>query len=531
MLRVVTAVMLMVAAVLGTVAPAPAQVNNPLPPIRNPLPPPRVPTPTPTPTPQGGSTTVRANPITPLGWYVMGGVACAAVSPMIGTILLNREMTASEVGRSTLSCFLGPVGWLLGPILFPVEVGVGVGIPPQQQVQTSRRVQRTRRTQRPRRTKANNITIPRRGEADFVPDEILIEFEPGTSAQYIARFRQHLQVSLLETQTFALTGRTIERWHIDNGRSVRSTMQLASGYDQISAGQPNNNYHDVQAQPSAAQNGEPPPDPAQYVVRKLHLLEAHRITNGDDVLVAVIDSKIDTKHPDLAGVFAGEFDALGTPAPAHMHGTGMAGAIAAHSKLLGVAPKVKLLAVRAFAGEHESAQGTTFNILKGVDWAASKGARIINMSFAGPADNMLRNMLDNAELRGIVLIAAVGNAGPRSPPLYPAADAHVIGVTATDINDKLLKQANRGPQVDFAAPGVEVLVPAPDASYQMTTGTSVAAANATGVAALLLARNPKLTPAQVRALLIKSAHKIPGKKRDVGAGVIDALRAVDEIKN
>ena len=74
----------------------------------------------------------------------------------------------------------------------------------------------------------------------------------------------------------------------------------------------------------------------------------------------------------------------------------MAGAIAAHAKLLGVAPKVKLLAVRAFTGEKESAQSTTFNILKGLDWAASKGARIVNMSFAGPADPALRNMLAKA---------------------------------------------------------------------------------------------------------------------------------------
>ena len=94
-----------------------------------------------------------------------------------------------------------------------------------------------------------------------------------------------------------------------------------------------------------------------------------------------------------------------------------------------------------------------------------------------------------------------------------------------------MPQANRGPQVAVAAPGVQVLAPAPEGAYQITTGTSVAAAHASGVAALLLARDPKLTPDQVRRDLIRSAHAIPGDKRDVGAGVIDALRAVDEIKN
>ena len=106
----------------------------------------------------------------------------------------------------------------------------------------------------------------------------------------------------------------------------------------------------------------------------------------------------------------------------------------------------------------------------------------------------------------------------------------MIGVTATDADDKLLPQANRGPQVAVAAPGVQVLEPAPDGGYQVTTGTSVAAAHASGVAALLLARDPNLTPDQVRRDLIRSARAISGKKQDVGAGVIDALAAVDAVK-
>ena len=142
---------------------------------------------------------------------------------------------------------------------------------------------------------------------------------------------------------------------------------------------------------------------------------------------------------------------------------------------------------------------------------------------------MLRDMLGKANARGMVLIAAVGNAGPRSPPLFPAADAHVIGITATDAEDKLLPQANRGTQVAVAAPGVEILAAAPEGGYQVTSGTSVAAAHASGVAALLLARDGKLTPAQVRNAMIRSAHPIAGSRRDFGAGVIDALAAVNSL--
>jgi subtilisin family serine protease len=357
---------------------------------------------------------------------------------------------------------------------------------------------------------------------------VLLELEPGTPEQYIGELARALQLTLLATQRFTLTGRTFLLLRLDGTGSVSDTLlRVRARYGRVSTGQANLLYGFGQAQPPA----QPAADAAQYIVPKLHLLEAHKITSGDDVLVAVIDSKIDAQHPDLAGVIVDEYDALGTPAPAHVHGTGMAGAIAAHAKLIGVAPKVKLLAVRAFTGENESAQATTFNILKSIDWAASKNARIINMSFAGPPDPMVRDMLGKAHARGIVLIAAVGNAGPRAPPLYPAADPDVIGVTATDADDKLLPVANRGPQVTVAAPGVQILAPAPDGAYQVTTGTSVAAAHASGVAALLLARNPRLTPDQVRSLMIKSARGIAGNKRDVGAGVIDALGAVNSVKN
>jgi subtilase family protein len=456
--------------------------------------------------------------ITPLGWFAMGSIACAAVSPMIGTVMLGRELTIGEAYHTTLGCLLGPPGWLLADALFPpTALGATPPTPPKQP-RSPRRV-----------TQGRHINIPSAGATSLVLNEVLLEFPVGTTAQTRNALAQALQLTQLETQTFALTGRTIERWRIDGTRTVRATLQLvARNFPGVSFGQANMVYLPAQMPPSAKPAPAPDNGSAQYVVQKLHLLEAHRINSGDDVLVAVIDSKVDSKHPDLAGVIAGEYDAVGTSDAAHAHGTAMAGAIAAHSKLVGVAPKVKLLAVRTFSGSGESAQSTTFNVLKGLDWAASKNARIVNMSFAGPPDALLQEMLTKANARGMILIAAVGNAGPNSPPLYPAADAHVIGVTATDADDRLMPQASRGPQVALAAPGVEILAAAPDGAYQVTSGTSVAAAHATGVAALLLAAKPKLTPAQVRADLMRSAHRIPGKRNEVGAGVVDALAVIKE---
>jgi len=210
----------------------------------------------------------------------------------------------------------------------------------------------------------------------------------------------------------------------------------------------------------------------------------------------------------------------------------MAGAIAAHGKIVGIAPGAQLLAARAFDQEHDS-KAKSSAIYKSLQWAADNGARIVNMSFAGPPDPTLRRLLAAATDKGLVLIAAAGNAGANSAPLYPAADPNVIAVTATDAKNALFLGANRGNHIAVAAPGVDVLVPAPEGSYQLTTGTSVAAAEVSGVAALLIERDPALTPSELRRILMNSARDLgpKGRDRDFGSGLVDALQAVKSTRS
>ena len=265
-------------------------------------------------------------------------------------------------------------------------------------------------------------------------------------------------------------------------------------------------------------------DPGQYVVEKLKLPEVHRALRGDNVDIAVIDSQIDAKHPDLSGVTS-SYDATGIQENAHPHGTGMAGAIIAHQRLMGVAPNAHVLAIHAFTTKAASPESTTFSILKALDYAVAHNVRLINMSFAGPRDPTLERAIKAAYDKGVIIIAAAGNTGPKSPPLYPGADPNVIAVTATDMDDKLFSGANRGKYVAIAAPGVDILVPAPNSAYQLTTGTSVATAHITGIVALMLERNPKLTPADVRRILTASAKKL-GPADQFGAGLVDPAKAL-----
>jgi len=352
---------------------------------------------------------------------------------------------------------------------------------------------------------------PPANERRLVPDEVIIEISNSVSAQQIDALQRRHQLARIETQTFQLSGTTLYRWRIPDRRTVPTVVRALEGDRVVASAQPNYLFtlqQDKQTGSAIPSEG----DPAQYELARLHLPQAHTLTKGDDVLVAVIDSGVDIRHPELAGSVAGVFDTAKEPAAAHKHGTAIAGLVVAHGKLMGAAPAAKVLAVHAFDPNDAGAQGTTFNILKGIDWAAAHGARVINMSFAGPADPAIHRSLEAARKKGIVLVAAAGNAGAKSPPLYPAADPNVIAVSATDAEDKLFKQSNRGPHIAVAAPGAQILVAAPDSSYEVSSGTSYSAAEVSGIVALMIQRKPDLTPEKVRNILRATAKDLGDRK-------------------
>jgi subtilisin family serine protease len=256
------------------------------------------------------------------------------------------------------------------------------------------------------------------------------------------------------------------------------------------------------------------------------------LAHGENITIAVIDSAVDAAHPELAGAITDFFDALGSKEGPHAHGTGIAGAIVAHARLMGSAPSAKILAIRAFGTAQSGAESTSFVIVKSLDYAASHGAQIVNMSFAGPKDPVVERGVAAAATKGMVLVAAGGNAGAKSPPLYPAANPNVIAVSATDASDKLFPASNRGAHIAIAAPGVDIFLPAPDGKYQMTSGTSFSAAYVSGVAALILERNPALKPEQLRTILTKTARDLgaPGRDDLFGAGEADAFAAVSAVQ-
>jgi hypothetical protein len=376
------------------------------------------------------------------------------------------------------------------------------------------------------------VDIPPATETRLIQDEVVVQIATNVTPDRLQAAVRRLGLTVIASESLVNAGSTVVRLKITNGKTPAAAIESMKNVGMAAIVQPNYVYALDQAEQAPATRGDPAEqqgDAAQYILEKLKMLDVHRMVRGANVPIAVIDSEIDFTHPDLVGVVAQRFSAVGgAPEKPHPHGTGMAGAMAARHRILGTAPAARLLAVHAFSSAAAKAESTTFNILKGIDWAVGQGARVINMSFAGPADPSLQRSLKLAYDKGIVLVAAAGNAGAKSPPLFPGADPLVIAVTATDVDDKLFTGANRGKYISVAAPGVDILVPAPESAYQLTTGTSVAAAEVSGIVALLLERNPKLTPADIRRILTASARRLgPGERDDnFGAGLIDPLKAL-----
>ena len=265
----------------------------------------------------------------------------------------------------------------------------------------------------------------------------------------------------------------------------------------------------------------------QYALDLMQVSAAHQYATGSQITVAVIDTAVDVGHPAIASRIAGIQDFVGANAP-DAHGTAVAGLIAGGGDIAGVAPGARILALTAFAGG--SGGGTSDRIAQAIDFAINSGARVLNMSFSGPTDPVVAQLTQVALSRGRIVVAAAGNGGPGAPPSWPAAVPGVIAVTATGPDDQLYAGANHGSYISVAAPGVDVLSIAPQGRVGVLSGTSMAAAHVSGLVALLLERHGSASPAQIRALLERTAIDLgpPGRDTGFGAGRVDTLSALQQ---
>lgn len=276
----------------------------------------------------------------------------------------------------------------------------------------------------------------------------------------------------------------------------------------------------------------------QWAMPKINVQQGWSMTKANSgIIVAVLDSGVDVNHPDLKNRLVqgtNTVNPLKSARDDDGHGTHIAGIIgAANNNGIGVTgiagiPGVRIMPVKVF----DSSGGSDISISDGIIWAADHGAKVMNMSFGSYfRSDVLNDAIDYAYNKGIVMVAAAGNWASQDIS-YPAALSKVIAVSATDKNDQLADFSSYGPQIDISAPGKGIYSTYWDqykgSTYTELSGTSMASPMVAGLAALILAKNPKLTSDEVRQIIEVSATDLGDSGWDTkyGHGRINAQKAL-----
>jgi subtilisin family serine protease len=313
-------------------------------------------------------------------------------------------------------------------------------------------------------------------------------------------------------------------YEVPDDRPISAVLSALARDPQITLAQPLQQFHTL-TQDSATTYNDPLYD-LQTNLAALGIPRAHERSKGARVRVALIDTGVDAAHPDLHDRIAGErsfVDTLAGSSGGSRHGTAMAGLIAAAANnrvgIVGVAPLAQVEVFEAcwqLKPNADEAACNTFTLAKALAAAIDARIPLVNLSIAGPADPLLSALIEAGLKRGAIFVGAASGATDSFPSDVPG----VIGVGSSE-------HPIGNPTV--TAPSVHVMTLRPQAQYDFVSGTSVAAAEVTGVVALLLSVDPKLTASSVQQLLLRtSCNGSEASPADalVMAGAVDASAAL-----
>lgn len=367
----------------------------------------------------------------------------------------------------------------------------------------------------------------RGNSAAHAPDRILVKFQPGTDAATAAAIHRQNGGTVIDTipqidvQVVTVPAGTVRAKVADYGHSA-NVQYTEPDYIAYAVGKPT-----------------PPPIPTvwpdpylddQWGMKKVQAPAAWERTKGDGVKIAILDTGIDQNHPDLSSKIVAQknFTGKGIPDDRYGHGTHVAGIASAITNngigVAGLGYNAKLMNGKVLS---DTGSGYYSWIASGVIWAADNGAKVINMSLGGGADDStLQSAVNYAWTKGVVVVAAAGN-NSNSNPFYPAYYGNCIAVAATDSSDLKPYWSNFGREwVDVAAPGVDIYSTLNTGGYGLMSGTSMASPHVAGLAALVWATQYGASNGNVRSRIESGADRTTADATGTEWGRIDALRAV-----
>ena len=366
---------------------------------------------------------------------------------------------------------------------------------------------------------------------EYVPGEILVKFKPDTDSQVTQRLLRGYGLHALAVSPYD----NLLRLRVRPGEEEQAIADLlASGTVEIAG-----LNHII----PAALIPNDPDYSLQWNMAIIAAPNAWDLTTGSDqVSVGVVDSGLDTAHPEFAGRVVAprdEIDNDNEPQDTCYHGTHVAGIIGARgNNAIGVAGlgwNLNIIPVRVLTANQNRCDGTEADIHDGILWAVSQGARVINLSLGAlPAMGstceqsfpVMSSAVEYAYQRGVLVVAASGNQSVASVAC-PARQAGAMAVGASTAADTRPGYSNYGPDLDVVAPGDGIYSTIPD-GYATMSGTSMAAPHVSGLAALIWSQSPDLSNDQVGDIIRFSAEDlwVPGKDDYFGYGRINAWRAL-----
>lgn len=398
----------------------------------------------------------------------------------------------------------------------------------------------------------NRVSVRTLATGPTVPGEIVIKYKAGLAAQSRQQVSAQFQLQTLSNIGHPEMG--IELVKTQNESQTQQVLDQLNRNPNVLYAEPNYviRLSPEQVGPQIAvpqarpKNPTSPNDPMfaeQYAHKVSNSLAGWKISQGSPkVTIAIVDTGVDLKHPDLAAKIIPGRDIVDNDDQAmdgHGHGTHCAGIAAAITNnqvgVAGFAPNVQIMPVRVL---DDRGSGTSADVANGIIWAADHGAQVISMSLGGSGNPKVKSdAVQYALDHDSVLVAAMGNRGDGSQT-FPAAQEGVISVGATDSADKRASFSQYGTWIDISAPGVDILSTFPGYSNNMNrkdygsiSGTSMATPAVAGVVALIRSVFPEMNREQVRAQLIQGTDDLgePGYDIYYGYGRINVAKALTPV--